>query len=166
MSQSTQNIYKYIEYIKNNTKCQFIFVGDKYQCKSVDAYIGTWLISDYVLSLIDHNVIKLKWHKHSRYTKELYDKLEYIIKHFKNKPKVIKYVLKNFKTTTKSKTDINLTYYHNTGKQLKSYHTVHSHQGKTIDTKYTIHDIKRMSVDIIYTALSRAKKSSQIYIKI
>ena len=174
MSQAGQMIYKYLEFVKNNSNCKFIFVGDRYQCKSVDAPYDTWLNCYFVLEMIDCNLVKLKWHKNARYDKELYDKLEFIIKNFNSRPKVLKYVLKNFKTTKKYDTDKHLSYFKDTRKMLikkykkdkKMCHTVHSHQGKTIDTKYTIHNITKMSTDIIYTALSRATSSKQILIKV
>jgi hypothetical protein len=182
----TQNMLQHIEYVKRNTTCNIILIGDEFQCPSVDSFGESYLIGFYCRQILDNNMIILKWHKHARYTKELDNVLNLIKKNFKNSRNIKKIVNNNFKFTNKSKTILNMAYTHKTcdkyingtksktssilfeqaikKKGDKVCFTVHWMQGKTIDVKYTINDIDKMYYNphVLYTAISRAKSIDQI----
>jgi hypothetical protein len=171
-SQLEQGTYKLLEYVKNNTDCKFILIGDNYQCKSVDAKTESWIITDFVYDLTNNNVIELKYNENGRHTKELFDILEYIKSNKNDVRKSIRYVIEKFKNVDETTTKLNLAYYHKTCADVqdkdpkKECFTVHSKQGTTIKEDFTVFDIWNMSIDILYTAISRAKSKEQVSIYI
>lgn len=158
-TQMTMNIYNNLQYLKSNG-INFIFMGDKHQCKSVDgiSYIGTQIFDE----LIDYNYYEIQYHKYARYTKEYYDFVQMFPKLNINKLK--KHIIKNIKKATKEEimNNINICYTNRYGKRIekatnKKYHTIHSYQGKTIKDKYIVHQINTINdYRILYTAFTRA----------
>lgn len=167
-SQITQALYKYLEYVKKNTGCKIILMGDQYQCKALDAKQSSWLITPFVNKLCDNNVIELKAHTKMRYDNKLNEHLNNIKYMFNDRRKVIEYVKVNFKCDKITKNNYNIAFYNSTCdkviKQKNKCITVHCVQGLTIDNDYSVHDINNMTTDVIYTALSRAKSTEQITI--
>lgn len=165
-SQLTQDIYKILEYIILNLNTKIILIGDKNQCKGTDAYIESWINTNYILNLCDMNLIILKKHKNIRYCDELDNLLTFIENEY-NISKIKNYVLQKIKIITKHEDNINLAYYNKTCDNVKSKfkkdcYTVHSYQGKTIKGNYTIFDFMNMSKELIFTALSRATNINNI----
>lgn len=112
-SQLTQGVLLKLEYIKNNTSCNIILVGDKNQCPSIDAGDTSFIVGRCVTNMIDHNHVVLKWHKHARYTLELNNVLQSIVENFNDCTKLFPILRKNFKIKTKSSTRLNVAYTHN-----------------------------------------------------
>lgn len=161
MSQCDQKTFKLLEYIKQT--CNLILIGDDCQCASIDVK-KSLLRNNFIYTLVNHNNLKLNYHKNARYTKQLYDLLETLRtpEYFNNKKLSYKYVLDNFETVNND-SKLSLTYTNKMKKKLNGF-TVHSYQGKTISTPYTIYELDKMPTDVIYTALSRATSVNQICI--
>ena len=170
MSQMDQHLFKYLEYIKTYTKCSLILIGDIHQCKSIDAFKKTWLVSEFVNDLIDYNIYEIKVHDKIRYSKELNEVIMFMKDNFENQSKVFNYVLKTFKITKEITTAKNIAYYNYVVDKLNKIniecYTVHKVQGKTIKEDFTIHNIRQMPMDVLFTAITRATTIDQIHIKL
>lgn len=170
-SQIRQDIYKMLEYIRDNTECKFILMGDHYQCPSIDSIRGeTWIIGEFVTELAGNNIVTLEEHAKIRYTPELNKILNHITDHFDDKLYILEYIIKKFKTAKTTNTRLNIAFTHAVCDKIRDKkinrecQTVHSIQGKTLDEDYSIFEITRMEPHLIYTALSRAKDVKQIII--
>lgn len=161
------NLINVIQYLKKNTKVNIILSGDINQCSyelTISNIMDTYLFK----SIINHNILTIKWHKNARYGQDYDIFLNGLLKFKSGKDtKCINYIknyFKNqiFKGTKKSKDEIILTYTNDFGKLFGKdeqnkfiYSTVHKAQGETIDKPYSIYEIQKMDIRIIYTALSR-----------
>lgn len=164
-SQLTQQIYKTLEYLKQSAGTKIILIGDANQCKSMDAYTRTWIVTDYVNNLCDNYVFELQKHENIRYDEETDSLLDEIIKADALLP-IRNKIKEQLKHTTKM-TDINLSYTNRVKDYIitKGYScsTTHSAQGKTIETQYTVHEIRTMPKEVMYTALSRCKSIKNVF---
>lgn len=190
-SQLTQGIFQKLMYIKTNTNCNIILVGDEFQCKSVDAKQISYLECDYVHKLVDYNKVVLEWHERARYTKRMDKALKQIKTHIiDGDTHALKKVITDTFKFVKAEDNpnlLNFAFLHKTcnkyingtktdkkgvkfaelieGKGTeKVCYTTHWVQGKTINVNYTIHDFGWMLKDprVLYTAISRATDISQI----
>ncbi len=162
-----QKTYKYLEFIKTNTKIKFILIGDDNQLKNkfVDY---SYKDSKFIMSIVDDNVIKLS-NETKRCDEELKKHLAYIMDKKNSLGEKRKYVLSNFNVVHDPTTDMNLSFYATTRDKIKSTgkrcDTIMNNQGSTIDEPFTIYDFNFMkSDDVIITALSRATKCEYINI--
>lgn len=166
-SQLKQSIYKILEYIKYNTKCSIILIGDGNQCKGTDAIDESWIKSKFVNMLCDDNLITLKSHASIRYTKELDELLNEIEKLPKDALyKLKKLIFDRLQHTDNYETERHLAYYNKTKDAIilknKNCQTIHKNQGDTIEEEYTIHDLNYLTKELIYTAVSRGRSLEQI----
>ena len=173
------NIINVIEYLKSKcSKLKIILLGDINQC-SYEQLIDNLMRTPLFNSIIDFNILSIKWHKNARYDME-YDIFLDGLLDFKSGKDIncIKYIKKYFSKQTKNKNeksndDIILTYTNEKGKTFGRndnekyiYSTVHRAQGKTFDKKYSVYEIEKMDIRIIYTALSRCTNPELITIYI
>jgi hypothetical protein len=165
-TQIDQKTYKYLEFIKENTKIKFILIGDDNQIKN--RFVNySYKDSKFILSLVDGNVIKLS-NETKRCDEGLKKHLDYLRSNI-GVGEAKKYILTNFNVVSESKTNMNLTLYGTTRDKIistgKRCDTIMNNQGLTIDEPYTLHDLNYIKrVDIIVTALSRSTKSEYINI--
>lgn len=165
-SRIDQLTYKMLEFVRDNTSCKFILIGDDAQCKSIDAINETWIVGNFVNEMADYNIVRIESHNNIRYTKELDDILKHIKSLGNSKTDILKYIIPKFKREKKTITRYNLSYLKKTCEIVSDKdhecHTTHSTQGDTIDENYSIHDIYKMPLDVLYTAISRSKSVGQI----
>ena len=175
MSRLSMNLLYMIQYLKSTfTNLKFILVGDKNQCDFNDLNL---MESHVFKSIIDYNILTIKWHKNARYSKD-YDNFLTMLLTFKDggrDPQCINYVKSYFKTNVKSitnaKSDMNTIKLSYTNNMRKSFNsdtaiTTHKSQGDTINEKYSIYEIEKMNVKILYTAFSRCTNPNLIHIYI
>jgi len=170
-SRLSMNLYKLLEYIRDETNVKLILFGDKNQC---DYDNSNLMESDVFNRLIDYNNLTIKWHSKARYTKEYDEFLNKILSYEKGgyDKDCINYVKSFFGKQIKNKKNsidnnkIKLTYTNFTRKQFENSEgmTTHKAQGKTIDEHYSIYEIERMSKKVLYTALSRCTNHKLINI--
>lgn len=167
-SRLNEHILKMIEYVKNETKCKIIMVGDQYQC---DFSMSEVMKSSVFNNIIDNNWINMTWSKNARYCKA-YDTFLSKILTYQNggsDPECMKLIRSQFKKQIHKIGDednnkIKLSYTHKTGRTLDDYMTVHKSQGETINESYSIYECDRMPLKVLYTALSRCTNTDQIHI--
>ena len=167
-SRLTIHLLKMIEYIKKETTCNIIMVGDQFQCDFTMNIMDSHIFID----IINNNWINMIWTKNARYNKA-YDKFLSKLLTYQNgsDPECMKLIRSQFKKQihkisdkNKDNNKIKLSYTHITGSKLDDYMTVHKAQGETINEPYSIYEINRMPIKVLYTALSRCNKPSQIHI--
>lgn len=163
-----QKTYKYLEFIKENTKIKFILIGDDKQIKN--RFVNySHKDSIFIMSLVDSNVIELT-NENKRGDEILAKHLKHLARDDMDIGEASEYILSNFNVVNESKTDMNLTLYKttkdnmikNTGKRCD---VIINSQGSTIDEPFTLHEFDKIhSVNILMTALSRSTKSEYINI--
>lgn len=173
-SQLTATDIVMLEQLYDNSY-KFILIGDDCQCDSADGH--NYLKTPIINKIVDYNHVIFKFREgFCRYTKELYDKLELLRNTINDYSSFQKILTTEFEMRgiEDSRTNLHIAYTNKTCKQLaiqgKVCITIHKAQGKTIDEPYTIHDIGLLmnmkQTNTIYTALSRATKVKDIFIKI
>jgi len=172
MSVGIINLLQYIK--KSNNNLIIILVGDSHQCSYDETSTQDIMDTQLFYSIVDFNVLTIKWHNKARYSKEYDNFLTGILEYKTGKDEeCIKYIKNYFKGQVKNKNDISndkiiLSYTNDKCKQLQTETneclTVHKAQGETYNQKYSVYEIERMTIKIIYTALSRCSDSKLLSI--
>lgn len=167
--QITQLNLMHLEFVKNNTNCNFIMLSDFNQC-TIDSYNGIPFIeTKFCNKLMDFNILTIKKHKNIRYDEEMYKIILKIIELKDDIKSLREFIYKTFKNKNKQTDSFGICFRRQNYMNIHSttenvIKTTHSVQGKTLKGNFSIHEIDRMSFRIIYTAVSRATTKNQITI--
>lgn len=168
-SQMTKYTFFILQYIQQELKIKYIFIGDANQCPSSD---GDNINTHFFKQLTNYKVkMFITWHDKARFTKEYFDFLVEFLK-LNNKNDIKKFLLKSkINKVKKSETKINICYNNKNNVSMIDFYlkypdaeTVHISQGKTIEEDFTIHQIMKMEKRVAYTALSRAEGFHNVFL--